>query len=253
MIVKAILIVAEGIFLSAFLITMFMGIVCTGNIVGTAVFTALMLATVFSGEVKAFIAGLMRTAAGKIAVIFVSVIVAAGVIWCVVLSAMMIRSALSKPEKCDVIIVLGCKVNSSGPSRMLRRRLDAAYEFLVENPGVICVVSGGQGANEPESEGEVMKRYLVSKGVSEDRIFVENRSADTYENIKFSVEILDELGISHENVAIVTDAFHQCRAQMIAKKQGVETSAVSAWTEPVFVPTYWVREWFALTEEILLK
>ena len=64
---------------------------------------------------------------------------------------------------------------------------------------------------------------------------------------------LDELGKPHD-ITIVTDGFHQLRASLIAKKQGVENvTAYSAYTEPRFVASYWVREWLGLTQYFLLN
>ena len=72
------------------------------------------------------------------------------------------------------------------------------------------------------------------------------------ENIQNSLKILDELGMSHD-MTIVTDGFHQYRASLIAKAQGVENvTAYSAYTEPRYLFTYWVREWLGLTHFFML-
>lgn len=81
---------------------------------------------------------------------------------------------------------------------------------------------------------------------------VEDKSTSTYENIQNSLKILDELGMSHD-MTIVTDGFHQYRASLIAKAQGVENvTAYSAYTEPRYLFTYWVREWLGLTHFFML-
>ena len=49
----------------------------------------------------------------------------------------------------DYVIVLGAQVRESGPSKALRYRLDRTIDYLEENPDTICIVSGGQGHNEP--------------------------------------------------------------------------------------------------------
>ena len=66
-------------------------------------------------------------------------------------------------QNLDYLIVLGAQVRENGPSTILRYRLDAAISYLQENPETICIVSGGQGVNEPFSEAEGMLNYLVSK------------------------------------------------------------------------------------------
>ena len=52
-------------------------------------------------------------------------------------------------EGLDYIIVLGAQVRKDGPSPVLKYRLDKAVEYLNENPDTVCIVSGGQGSNEP--------------------------------------------------------------------------------------------------------
>ena len=166
----------------------------------------------------------------------------------------MINSQLKSPENAQAIVVLGCKVNGEVPSRMLARRLDSAYDFLKENDDVICIVSGGQGNDEKITEALAMKNYLVEKGINPDKIIMEDKSSNTYENMKFSAEILKTYGIN--KIAIVTDGFHQYRAGLIAKKYGLSPSAINAKNDNItrsFIPTYWVREWMAVTKEYLLN
>ena len=90
-----------------------------------------------------------------------------------------------------------------------------------------------------------MKDYLVSKGISENRIFMEDKSVSTQQNLSYSREIIGKNNLS-DNITIVTDGFHQYRAEMFAKKQGIETYSISGYTTWWLVPTYWVREWFAI-------
>ena len=135
---------------------------------------------------------------------------------------------------------------------MLRIRLDAAKELLDEYPDVKCVVSGGKGDDENISEAQCMKNYLVENGISSDRIIMEDKSTTTFENMKFTFEKLDELGISRD-ITIVTDGYHMYRASLIAKEQGAgEVTSCSASTEFRHVASHWVREWIALTKFFIL-
>ena len=76
----------------------------------------------------------------------------------------------------DYIIVLGAQMKPAGPSVVLKFRLDAAYEYLIENENTVCVVSGGQGANEPCTEAQGMYDYLVEKGIAPERILMEDKA-----------------------------------------------------------------------------
>lgn len=57
-------------------------------------------------------------------------------------------------QNLDYMIVLGAQVHEDGPSVVLKYRLDAAIDYLNENPDTNCIVSGGQGANEPFPEAK---------------------------------------------------------------------------------------------------
>ena len=82
----------------------------------------------------------------------------------------------------DAVIVLGCKVNESGVSNSLKARLDTTLEYHSINPKAKIIVTGGQGSNEPMTEAEAMKRYLVANGVPENIIYKEDKSTSTNEN-----------------------------------------------------------------------
>ena len=145
----------------------------------------------------------------------------------------------------ETVVVLGCKVNGDQPSQMLRRRLDAAAAYLKEQPDALCIVSGGQGHNESRSEASVMKDYLLAQGISEERIYCEDRSANTKENLLFSNDIVAEEGLNPDLV-IVSDGFHQFRARLIARKLELTSYALSAHTSFWLVPAYAVRELLSL-------
>src|SRR5690606_23007210 len=73
------------------------------------------------------------------------------------------------------ILVLGAGLINGEPSPTLKRRLNKAYEIYQQNPTTI-VTSGGVDYNEEISEGEAMKRYLVSLGVEPADVLVEDKS-----------------------------------------------------------------------------
>ena len=65
----------------------------------------------------------------------------------------------------DYIIVLGAQVKESGPSVILRYRLDRTVSYLKEYDNTLVIFSGGQGANEKATEASVMKEYLVNNAM----------------------------------------------------------------------------------------
>ena len=63
-----------------------------------------------------------------------------------------------KPN-CDYLIVLGAAVYGTQPSEVLQRRIDAAYEYLQNNPGTKVVGTGGRSAEGELSEGECISCF----------------------------------------------------------------------------------------------
>ncbi len=138
-------------------------------------------------------------------------------------------------------IVLGCQVYGETPSVSLRGRLDAAYEYLASHEGSKAIVAGGQGEDETVPEAYVMKKYLVSRGIAEERILMEDRSESTEENIRFSGEIIEENGLP-ETMYIITDAYHSYRAFLFAEENGYRAYNISSDLYWPLLGEYWVRE-----------
>ena len=164
-----------------------------------------------------------------------------------VLLVIIVSYSRNDPKKgLDYIIVLGSQVRPDGPSKVLKYRLDTAVEYLKENPGTVCIVSGGKGTNELDSEAAVMKQYLVSAGIDTARIIMEDRSTTTNENIKFSREFLPD-GAS---VGLITNDFHLYRAVYLCKKQGLEdVSPIRADSDVFYRPNNYLREIFAFIKD----
>lgn len=141
----------------------------------------------------------------------------------------------------STVIVLGCQVHGETPSLMLQRRMDAALVYVRQNPESKIIASGGQGRGENISEAECIRRYLVANGIDDRRIYVEDRSANTEQNISFSAEIIAREGLT-PSVVIVTSRFHQYRASLLARQNDLDSSPFSSDTKWVLVPSYWARE-----------
>ena len=189
----------------------------------------------------------------------VLVLVLAGALFFAVIEVLILRHFNDKPAPGgDWMIVLGAQVRENGPSFSLQCRLDAAYEYLAQNPGTRCIVSGGQGVNEPCTEAFCMKEYLVSRGISPDRIYMEEASTNTAENLAFSLALTDESRSSlitpgADHVVIVTNNFHVLRGCAIARKAGLShVSGLAAKSSRIFLLNNLVREFFGLVKDKLV-
>ena len=229
----------------------FSGIVNIGNLAGIAVFTVLFLCVWFNEKLTDTVRKLWNKKTGKIIVSAVSLLLCAVLVTASVETVLMAGAAVNKPEPSATVVVLGCRVYGERPSRMMVARLKAAQKYLEANPESSCILSGGQGDDEDISEAECMYRYLVGAGISPDRLYKEDKSTSTRENLLFSKEIIERENLN-KNIAIATNEFHEYRAQQIAKSLSLESAAVSGVTEIWVFPTYYVRELFGILYEWIM-
>lgn len=118
-----------------------------------------------------------------------------------------------------VFVTFGAKINwDRSPGKPLARRLQKTAELMEACPGSICIVTGGQGDDEPCSEAEAMRDYLVSLGISADRIIMEDRAGNTLENIEFTKSLMEELDLADRPVACVSTDFHIPRIRYLANR-----------------------------------
>lgn len=149
----------------------------------------------------------------------------------------------------QTVLVLGSRLENNAPTRILRGRLDRAVKLLEKYGAAECILSGGRIEEGERSEAEVMREYLVDKGIRRARLHIEDRSTTTYENIRFSKELAEKEGLSTD-FAVVTDRFHQYRVQLIGAGNGVECRAVNVWTKQGAV-RHWLHEVICLAERRL--
>jgi len=167
----------------------------------------------------------------------------------------LIISAACAPEpkeEAGVVVVLGCGIFPDGRlSLSLKTRLDAAYDYLDAHPDTLCVVTGGQGGNEPRPEADAMKDYLVSRGIEADRIHTDTTSTSTEENLQNALAIMRRLGVEDRLVAVATNDYHVYRATLLAEDIGLRAFGLPAKT-PLLVrlPSY-MRECLAVINTAL--
>ncbi len=178
-------------------------------------------------------------------------VLAVGLITCIICLVLIFTTFNAKGSKgLDYIIVLGAQVRSDGPSTVLRFRLEKAKKYLDENPDTVCICSGGQGENEPVSEGAGMKEYLVGLGIDESRIIVEDQSHNTRENIKNCASLIPE-GAS---AGIITNNFHVYRALYLTRRYGMKgAEGIAADSLPLYLPNNAAREVVGLIKDLIVR
>ena len=160
-----------------------------------------------------------------------------------------------EPEKDkDFLIILGCGLRKDGtPTPLLRGRIDRALSFYRQQKAetgkeLIFVTSGGQGPNEVISESASMKRYLIEQGIPAEQIVEEDRSTDTFENMKFSKEKIRAIN-PNGKVAFATTNYHVFRSGLFARRVKMRAVGMGAKTKWYFWPNAAVREFVGLLTE----
>jgi uncharacterized SAM-binding protein YcdF (DUF218 family) len=127
----------------------------------------------------------------------------------------------------DVLVVLGGgatldtpDINGKGQlSGYAANRLLTAVR-LYKLTHLPIIFTGGQVFPDSGNEAEIAKRQLLSLGVPENKIFIDNKSINTKENGQFTKRILDHNGW-HKPV-LVTSAFHMERSVRIFKNLNIQ-------------------------------
>lgn len=152
------------------------------------------------------------------------------------------------------LVVLGAKVNGTAPSLSLSDRLDAAYAYMTTHPDVIAVLTGGQGEDEGISEAECMFNELTQRGISPDRLWLEEQATSTWENLKFSLRIIEEkTGKRPETIGVLSSEYHLYRAGLFADVNGIDAALIPAPTSwPTIRLNYFMREVVGVWKFIIL-
>jgi len=176
--------------------------------------------------------GLKFPAFARFSTRFFTIVLILGLLVVGITEAIIIRKSFGDPkETVDYVVVLGAKVNHNGPSVSLWDRICGAYEYAEEHPEAILILSGGQGTDEPVTEAECMYRELVELGVDPKRLRMEDEATSTWENLKFSLDLIEEeTGTRPAKIGVLSSEYHLFRASLFAKACDVEFVGIPART-----------------------
>lgn len=192
---------------------------------------------------------------------------------------------LPRRRQYDYIIIHGAGLDGPRPTPLLAGRIDKALELWnKQHQHGKFVVSGGQGADEIVSEAQAMRDYLLEKGVPGDAILMEDKSTTTWENLRYSLAIInadratgvdatisaavassgdvtttasdastsDASGTVASNgdftTAVVTSDFHVFRCAEYAHNLGIKADGIGSHTKGWYWPTAFIREFIAITK-----
>lgn len=166
-----------------------------------------------------------------------------------------VNSRQVTPDDLDnktVFVIYGAGLEGDRPGKALQKRLNEALELGENCPDAVYIVTGGQGDNEVRTEASAMKEYLVSHGISEDKVIEEDKARNTIQNITYSFEIIKNEGLEDHTVVSVSNAFHIPRIIMLCEKMGNDTvPALAEDPDSRFIFATLVREYMSYTKLLL--
>jgi uncharacterized SAM-binding protein YcdF (DUF218 family) len=122
-------------------------------------------------------------------------------------------------QRTDVVVVLGAMLAAPGvPGPALSRRVEHGVEVFLRLKAGHLLVSGGL-TGPPPAEAVLMRGLALAKGIPEERIVVEDRARNTFENALYSGRVIRAHG--WRRVVVVTDGFHLRRALFVFRKLGL--------------------------------
>jgi uncharacterized SAM-binding protein YcdF (DUF218 family) len=105
----------------------------------------------------------------------------------------------------------------------------------------------GAARDAGESNAEAMKRLAVKLGVPTDEVLVEKESRNTFDNAKFTRDILTNNNV--ESIILVTSPYHQRRASLTFNRYLGDSvkiinhsAADSAWRKNGWWNNIWARK-----------
>lgn len=153
------------------------------------------------------------------------------------------RRPLPPPHSADSIVVLGTAQYDGRPSRQLAARLEHALGLWRRGVAQQIHTLGGNLPGDRFTEAGVAKRWLVDRGVPAEAVTAVAEGNDTRGSYRALVA-----GGDPGRAVIVTDPTHALRAEVLARRAGVDARASPTRTSPTRFPgRSW---WLALIHEV---
>lgn len=142
------------------------------------------------------------------------------------------------PKRADLIFVFGSKTPV---------RIEKAMELYRKGLSNRLMISGGNpfyGSDNPLTEAERYKQLAVEQGIPGENIITENKSITIPDNVRSSLNLLDEQGVELGSIILVNSPYTQRRGWVHFKKylpESVDVVRVNADT----IERYHRDKWFS--------
>ena len=164
------------------------------------------------------------------------------------ITSYVLYSAAPVRKNKDFIIVLGSGLINGNVTPLLAARIDRAISFYKKQKKkrAVFIMSGGKGEDEPRAEAEAMAQYAIEKGIAPQQILLETKSKNTYENLKFSKELIEKTcGSKRYRAVFATNGYHVFRAAIYARQLSLPARGIGAKTKLYYSANAMIREYIA--------
>jgi len=123
------------------------------------------------------------------------------------------------PFEPDCFVIPSYALRDRGlPTLPTRAEIELAAAWWKKFPDAKLIMSTGDNQGLGISNASVMADYAISLGVPRDNLIEEDRSLNTYQNLLYSMEIINRLGLKQPT--LVTLDLYTRRAVATARKLG---------------------------------
>ena len=134
-----------------------------------------------------------------------------------------LRTGTTAPA-CRQLLVLGKQLQQGECTDEFRVRLLRALRLLESGSGETIYILGGVTSAEAPSEAAAGRDYLLAQGCEPQRLFLEERSRHTLENLQ---QIRDLPGLDAE-FTLITSRYHLARSDAMARGMGLTPQLCAA-------------------------
>lgn len=159
------------------------------------------------------------------------------------------RSQDKLPAKPAYIIVMGSIVEDNRPGPDLEKRIDRTLAYAKEN-NYKKIIASGYSYGENKSEGLIIKEELVKNGLDPSSIMVEDQARNTYENLKNSFEVIDQLE-EDGDILIISSNYHMARIKLLSTRLDRSIYTLGARTPLKRIIFSYSREVLALYKSLI--
>ena len=112
--------------------------------------------------------------------------------------------------------MLGLALEKGKPTDDMLKRLNTAQAYLEKYPETQLILTGGNADGSGRTEAAVMHEILAERGVTDDRMILEDQAESTKDNFRNTAQIIDP----GKPVVLISSNYHMDGAVQTAKSVG---------------------------------